>query len=267
MFRFRLRRTAGNSTPTTAADRTVTILPARLLPDTFPWQYTTWDTATWKQLRHVNFNRPFTGVYTFSPVGPQFAMVDGAVIRAENLATGQVVEIAHGHQRVDSLDFNVGGRHLLSASRGESLKVWDASTGRPVHTIPVAALPTKPDHTHRSVLSPDARLLVLREALGRDDGGRICAWDIESRRVLVNFRTKVNVYHAGQPRRAAPGRGGRHGRPCVDPARGRGVMVLRGHAKPSRDLVFSGDERLASISLDETVRVWKLEDDAPGPGG
>jgi WD40 repeat protein len=221
----------------------------------------TWDTATGRPApgSPTDWSYPARATWTNSPAGFS-ARVDGPLVRVTNLVTGEGVEFAHGHEAVNRLEFNAGGRHLLSAGPDALVKIWDASTGRPVATAAGRRLSAAVLQKHRETFGPDARRL-LWQAGGMNDG-----------RVAVMFRdverdraVKVMVPQASLTRmRFSPD--DRHltvidGRVIrvMDLTTGREALTLRGHTNTIIDTAFGPDgRRLVSVGWDQTLRVWDV---------
>ena len=111
-------------------------IPAlRVASPSISWWFGIWDAASGQLVRQSQFVGPYHEGVARSAAGPLLATMNGVTIRVRNLATDKVVEFAHGHRIVRFLEFNAGGRHLLSTAPGEPIKVWDASTGRLVATV------------------------------------------------------------------------------------------------------------------------------------
>ncbi len=134
---------------------------------------------------------------------------------------------------------------LASASRDETVRVWDPATGRCLrvlegHTETVQALAVLPDGTLASA-SGDRTVRVWDSATGRclhalqghTEG-------VEALAVLANG----TLASAGRTVRV------------WDPATGHCLRVLEGHRWPVNALAALPDGTLASASADETVRVW-----------
>jgi eukaryotic-like serine/threonine-protein kinase len=243
--------------------------PGRQVPGTpltslgATWRFAIWDPATRHLVRQSEFVGPYHEAVGRSPAGPLLATFHGPSIRVRNLASDRVVEFPHGHQRLRFLEFNADGRHLFSTAPGEPIKVWDASNGRLVATVPGERLPGGVFDHDRQLLSPDARWL-LRSRSGDSPTTRTQVWDVENDREQVAF--------AGPPFSLNSARFSPDGRFLAlvfgnavhvrDLVTGRETHVLRGHAMYVAGIAISPDgKRLASISIDQTVREWDVSPD------
>jgi hypothetical protein len=229
-------------------------------PDVLPWQYTTWDTATWEQARHAKFTIPYTGPYAFSLIGPHHATTDRGVIRVRNLATGASFAFDHGHRSVAALEFSADGRELLSAEHGGPFKLWDVSTGQAIHVTGTQAPPRGTFATYRELATAGGRPFVVAKRLTNDPYYHLRALDPRSDRELATIPVKAynSAIRTSLDERYVAAASGYHIH-VWDLADRREVLVLRGHTKPLRDLAFaSGARRLASISQDNTVRIWDV---------
>ena len=189
--------------------------------------------------------------------------MDGPVIRVINRVSGSTVEIAHGYQAVQYLEFNTSGSRLLSSGPKEPIKVWDTSTGRVLYSSVGWTMHVPNLDLYIQMFSPDGRFIVQRGAGDLDEHKRIpiMVWDVEHDRELATIRSASAMMSSN---RLSPD--GRHiatldGRVVRvwDLKLGREVFVLRGHAKLVLDIEFSPDGlRLASVGQDNTVRVWDI---------
>jgi WD40 repeat protein len=170
-------------------------------------------------------------------------------------ASGEVERTIRGHTaRIYDVTFDADGRRLASGSADGTVKVWDMSA-RDTFSV-----------------SPGAKSYVATEAFS-SDGKRYAA---------VLGTSSIQVYDTSSARRVGSLKGrvlkdqgvalspnGRHlaaaGGPMNEPGlvnvwgvdQGQVALVLKGHKDFVSRVAFRGDGlRIASVSLDRTVRLW-----------
>ena len=193
-----------------------------------------------------------------------------------------------------SLAWSPDGHRLASAGLDGTAKVWDAGTGREVFALPadhgaVWSVALSPDGTHLAAGSEDGTIRVRRWARAHSEGlllsrpikvmSRTLAWSPRGDRLASGGADKLvklwdpihGVEHASmqghkhcshvgvvEPGRQAAGVGlrrhGRHRMGCGDRSE---LSTMRGHNDFVDAVAWSPDgTRLASASIDDTVRVW-----------
>jgi WD40 repeat protein len=161
-------------------------------------------------------------------------------------------EGTRGHmKRVTSVVFSADGTRLTSTSLDNTLKVWDASTGKELHTVPIRA-----GGTWITAFNPDGKRIA--EAAQ----GRVIVRDVSTGEEVLtlphqgqSIRTLLTFSHDGQ--RLAAGTAPDNAVRVWDAATGKELLTLQGHAKRVTSVAFSPDgQRLASGSGDQTVRIW-----------
>jgi WD40 repeat protein len=125
-----------------------------------------WDVATGKELLELP-----PGVMVFSPIGQQLASWGPAdnAIHVRDSAIGKERKLEGHSQEITSVAFSPDGKTLASASRDQSLRIWDVNTGRQRFSLkqPLAC-------AEYVVFSPDSNLLASFP--GSD--GKIQLWDV-----------------------------------------------------------------------------------------
>src|SRR5438445_10135122 len=145
------------------------------------------------------------------------------MIKVWDTASGQMTLALSGHNaEVNSIAFSPDGKLLASGSLDKTVKLWDAIRGREIWTV------TEPTAAVFSVaFSPDGKRLATA---GEDKTVRV--WDLDTAsesRTLVSAPTQL--------------------------------LTLHGHSGAVLSVAFSSDgQRLASASMDQTIKVWHASD-------
>ncbi|KAG9096381.1 hypothetical protein FS749_008615 [Ceratobasidium sp. UAMH 11750] len=180
-------------------------------------------------------------------------------IRIWDLSTGLMIgEPIEGHTGyVESIACSPDGEHFVSGSYDESLRIWDASTGKLVRLV---GIPLRGHHTGavKSVAySPNSAHIVSGS---RDQTIRI--WDARTgNRIGKPFRGHTAVVNAVA---YSP-----DGRNIISGSEDRTIRIwdalsgemignpFKGHSNIISSVAYSPDgARIASGSWDNTVRIW-----------
>ena len=265
-----------------------------------------WDAATGRPIP-LQLDGPSDKVAAaaLSPDGTRLAASIGDhTILLWDLATGGLVTLEGPADHVAyGVRFSPDGKRLVSLHRaGEtssrpafSMRVWDASSGKPIMTVD----PVRATTLTQASFSPDGRRLVVcpstsgslavydaetgREEFSREnpdgrllsavfspDGTRLAAcgdhgiriWDV-TRREPVAFWPSESLHS----HRLAFSRDGKHlaraGSRGIaevwDTATGRKLQTFKGHSGSIHSIAFSPDgTRLATGGADGTVRLWDI---------
>jgi WD40 repeat protein/serine/threonine protein kinase len=161
--------------------------------------------------------------------------------------------LLRGHtDRVQGLAFSPDGKWLVSGSRDNTIRFWDAATSEPA-----GAIEGHTDHIHCVTFSPNGRQLA---SSGHDT---IKLWDVETRSEVATFGRKIVqedyslAFHPNGDRLAA----GSDFRMLFvwDVARREPIVRLPNHTDEINSVAFTPDgTRLVSASVDGTVRVWDV---------
>lgn len=209
------------------------------------------------------------------------------------LSHADLVTVIKGHtDTVRAVAYSLDGKRLASVSNDNTVKLWDALTGKELltlqgHTSAVSAVAFSPDG--KRLASASWGMLKLwdvangQEVLtltGRQTGGvnglayspngkhlasvsgdgTVRVWDALTGKNLLTLNghnsTGSAVAFSPDGKRLASGSFDQTVK-LWDVATGQEVRTLKGHAGGVRSLAFSPDgQRLASTSNDQTVKVW-----------
>jgi serine/threonine protein kinase len=244
---------APKNTPPPFDFRALKIAPAE-------YAYATWEVATGRRTDHARRDSPGGGGCAHSAHGPIQALHVGDRIRVLNFRTGESIEFAHGHRRIDRLEMSADGRYLLSTGPNEPIKVWDAATGRPVHVNAPHQLSVEFLVFYAESLSARAERLMRPRP---NTGGKVVeVWDVPNDRltcaVTVREIAVLGAYRfaAGGRILAGPAEGGIS---VWDTRTGVETFRLRGHPNRPTTIAVSADgTRLVSFVHDDAVRVWDI---------
>jgi WD40 repeat protein len=243
-----------------------------------------WDAATGQELHRLGGHTEPLASLAFSPDGRRLATLAGRSgyhTHSEQADTGRPgvetrVFDSHGELKVwdvatgaevltiprggSSVAFSPDGTRLAVAgirwpkgqAKIEEVTVWDAGSGKQLRTLVGASqgLAFSPDGTRLASFSWETSTLTV--------------WDARTGQKQLTIRGAVgDVALSPNGKRLAAvyaGNGNGDEVHLWDAASGKDLQTLRGHGGQVTRLAFSPDgKRLATASLDQTVRVWDTE--------
>jgi WD40 repeat protein/serine/threonine protein kinase len=221
-----------------------------------------WDLATGKLTRTLGAEQESIYTFAFSRDGKRLATsflnskAEPAArfgIKIRSTSSGDEVRTLSGHTgRVIGVGFSPDGERLISASRDDTARVWDVSTGKEV--LP----PLKVNETalrDDACFSPDGRWVAAPTRDGAivwnaATGNKI--YDLDGHKMTT---CSVTFSPDGQRLATASDDGTVK---IWDAASGQELLTLRGHHLKVKHAVFGADgDWLASIGTDCTLRIWE----------
>jgi len=218
-----------------------------------------WDVATGKE-RHPFPPVPSPGVPAVSPDGRVLAALDGIDLALFDAGTGRelrrwrAVENSDNPWEITEMAYLPGGRHLVTAGWGPTVRVWDATTGKQVRRFQDNKYITEG-------LSSDGALLVTSE--GREQK-TLQVWDVASGKKVRSFGVSAKVVLAPDGKTLAALEDEESGPRFWDASTGKALPQLRLRGKDLDAIAaaaFSPDgRRLVTFGFGsrQAVRLWDL---------
>lgn len=221
-----------------------------------------WDASTGNLIRSLRGHNGIVVALAASPDGLRLAVLsrggtDQAELKLWDVAKGEVLLTSQGHGKslrrvISAIAFSSDGQRLASASQDRAVVVWDATTGKVLHTLE--------DHTEVVLgvaFSPDGRHVA-----SASDDRTVRIWDTETGKPVLlplrgHTREVISVSYSPDGKRLATASNDQTIK-IWDTATGREVLTLRGHGDRVYSVAFSPDgHRLASAGDEGAVRVWE----------
>jgi len=211
-----------------------------------------WDSATGAELMTLRGHDNWVASIAFSPDGKRIVSGSGdKTIKVWDAAIRGEAVILGGHRDVVlSIAFSPDGKRIVG-SVNRTVKVWDATTGAEVMTIPA-------DWVLSVAFSPDGKRIV-----SGDGDNTVKVWDAATGDELKTLHSLHR--HKGEVPAVAFSPDGKRivsgdGEGTVkvwDAAMGDELMTLRGHKECVKSVAFGPDgKRIVSGSDDKTIKIW-----------
>jgi len=167
-----------------------------------------------------------------------------------SLATGTEVMTLHDDLGSEDVSFSPDGKRIISGGYGDTIKVWDAVTGKELMT-----LRGHDDWVWSVAFSPDGKRIISGSA-----DSTIKVWDSAGGDELMTLREHKecvkSVAFGPDGKRIVSGSDDKTIK-TWDAATGTELMTLRGHSKNVWSVALSPDgKRIVSGSSDRTVKLW-----------
>ncbi len=212
-----------------------------------------WDTATGAELqRFTSPGEPVNSV-AFSPDGQRLAYSTDVAIHVWDLTTEQELLTLTGHTgNIWTVVFSPDGQTLLSASVDETVRLWDAATGKALRVIEGGT------GFSSATFSPDGRYIA-----GAGDDALIHLWDARTGVAIRQFHGHslpvIAATFSPDGTRLVSASDDKTAR-VWDVATGAELRQLNAHQDSVYSAVFSPDGRfILTASLDRVAMLWEAQ--------
>lgn len=212
-----------------------------------------WDVETGKRIRTLVGHGGSVLSVAFSADGTRLASSsEDTFIKIWNPETGTCGRTLKGHGHfVQSIALSADTRQLISGSDDTTIKIWNPTLNKCIRTLRGHG-----GYVWKVALSPDGK----RIASGSSDK-TVKIWDVatgECLHTLMDHGVPVRSV-AFSPDGNQLASGSEDEMICIwDVASGECIRTLTGHRGGVLSMVYASDGRLASSSLDRTIRIWNL---------
>ena len=212
------------------------------LPTTYAQDYTQFNLLEGAKAR---FGKGTIRDLTYSPDGNRLAVATSAGIWIYDAHTGDELDVLLGHtERRESVAYSPDGTLLASGGNGGDLRLWDANTGTPLHTLIGRSVAFSPDGT----------------TIASGGAPKIGLWDAVSGQLKTAFTAHTSIINsvAFSPDGTTIASGSSDNTVRLwDAASSEHKATLTGHTSAVKSVAFSPDGTLlASGGWDGAIRLW-----------
>jgi WD40 repeat protein len=213
-----------------------------------------WDTAWLKG--HETLAGPEAGVSAIAFQPPNAALLasgssEDDYVRLWDMVSPRDVKLLEGHKgSVTSIAFSHDGATIASGSKDATVRLWDTYSRKEGHIL-----------SHSSEVLTVA-FSVNGTLVSGDAKGKVTLWNTVSGKMELDFEGHTGYVNAvaSSPDGKTLATGGSDATIKLWDMKGNTLAILKGHSDSVISLAFSSDGKLASGSIDNTVRLWNVQD-------